>query len=93
MQSGNFTDDPLQFTSKLMPCFHPQENLFDPEDEDDDADNGQGAFRSQAMESQNGGKRKRSKETREKTKKPSKKVKNGEETLPKQTRSMTKPGK
>ena len=48
------------------------------------------------MESQNGGKRKRSKETREKNKKPSKKVKgakNGEETLLKQTTSMRKPGK
>ena len=89
MQSENFTDDPLSFTSKLTPCFTPQGNIFDPEAEDGD-DDGQGAFRSQAFDSQNGGKRKRDKETREKNKKQ--KVKGGKsgETLPKQTRSMTK---
>ena len=92
MQSENFTDDPLSFTSKLIPCFTPQENIFDPQVEDDDDDDGQGAFRSQAFGSQNGGKRKRDKEIREKTKNPKKVkgAKKGEEPLPKQTRSMTK---
>ena len=96
LQTGNFSDDPLSFKSKLTSCIVPHQTIFDAEEEGDDDVNedGQGAFRSHALESQKDGKRKRNKEARE-NKKPNKKVKGGsgeseEDTSSKQTRSKTK---